>query len=58
MESIDLNLDFLPLSLKNFLTKLFLSKDSIIQQITPKTIVATLQIRLAAEMHEHLDPDF
>ena len=58
METINLNLGYLPLSLTNFLTKLFASKDSIIQQIRRKTVVTTLQIRLAAQMHKYLDPGF
>lgn len=46
MESVDLNLDHLLLSLKDFLTQLSISKGSIMQQVRPKTVVTTLQIRL------------
>ena len=46
MESADLNLNHLLLSLKDFLTQLSISKGSMMQQVRPKTVVTTLQIRL------------
>lgn len=54
-ESVDLNLDHLLLSLKDFLTQLSISKGSMMQQVRPKTVVTTLQIRLAVQMQKHFD---
>ena len=55
MESVDLNLDHLLLSLKDFLTQLSISKGSMMQQVRPKTVATTLQIRLAVQMQKHFD---
>lgn len=55
MESVDLNLDHLLLSLKDFLTQLSISKGSMMQQVRPKTVVTALQIRLAVQMQKHFD---
>lgn len=55
MESADLNLNHLLLSLKDFLTQLSISKGSMMQQVRPKTVVTTLQIRLAVQMQKHFD---
>ena len=68
MESVYLNLSYLPLSLKLLLSKTFSAKDTsvqvasigqaIIQQVRPKTVVIPLQIGLAVQMHQHFGSRF
>ena len=68
INSIDKNVDFIPISLRIFLRKLFLEKNSdtkiasigqaIIQATRPRVLIAPLQVGLAVQMHHHFGSKF
>ena len=68
ISSIDKNLDFIPISLRIFLRKLFLEKNSdrkiasisqvIIQATHPRVLMVPLQIGVTAQMHHHFGSRF
>ena len=68
ISSIDENVDFIPISLRIFLRKLFMEKNSdtkvpsigqaIIQAARPRVLIAPLQVGLAVQMHYHFGSKF
>ena len=68
ISSIEQNLDFIPITLRLFLRKLFLAKNSdlriasigqaIVQATRPRVFIAPLQIGLGVQMHRHFGSKF